>query len=780
MDVNNYNNQNDYNYVCHVCGTVFDARQGVCPNCKTPANVVIPNAEALQTQNNKSGMKTAIIIVSVVLAVLVAVGSALAVVMMNKDEYSKNTAAGKTNSKKLTEAELINACDLIDYSVLAATFDKHTPSDYKEAMQTVIVDADNDGRQEMFVHTHNQEDFAAGIYNLGVYAYGVFQFEDINSLNSSMIQSSERWNEEYRFYFDESGTVYLISSSFAKGAYDNIVEKYTENGWETVGKFSGYHYDTDNGSVSEATLYGQIFTSLEDYENAIKAMNLTEISGNYSQYMSNYFYTSTPKDVIDAYTKRVSDLNIGAVHLVKDCDNDGENEYVFLLKDYAKLWTELAFEKNPYGDVFEYIGNLGSFGTALVYADTDDQGIVFHSMMLDYYNPNDNIEIKWDNGKLWITLNDGYSAPYVMQRFCDSAENARLSIENDENAGRVTIERYIEHISDPWRGGSNDPKPVVKMKYVDICDYPGKECILVVDDYSGSYVEVCTFYCGRAIVLYRINEHDGSVYLVNVDGKEHILYYSQARFDGIDGGGSTYCYKTIRFDQNCRPTYNDYQSITIYDNTPPTESHNAFFNGFNVLLATAKVCLDNYELTGYKYMQESDMNASVDVQSKYLAISNCNPTKSGLVNIQDVESWLNFREGPSTQYNKILLDPADSKSFVKQAKGSAVTVIDTVNTGDEKNPIWVKIQIKYADRTLVGYSSQNYIDIPNIRHISVGESFTVTANTNDSGLTWTCNDTGVLSIDSSSGAVTGVKRGLVLVTVRSDSGLYDSCLIMVD
>ena len=57
----------------------------------------------------------------------------------------------------------------------------------------------------------------------------------------------------------------------------------------------------------------------------------------------------------------------------------------------------------------------------------------------------------------------------------------------------------------------------------------------------------------------------------------------------------------------------------------------------------------------------------------------------------------------------MLMDPADPDSYVRQAKGSPVTVLETIETEDPENPVWVKIRITYGDRELVGYSSKTYI-----------------------------------------------------------------------
>ena len=127
-----------------------------------------------------------------------------------------------------------------------------------------------------------------------------------------------------------------------------------------------------------------------------------------------------------------------------------------------------------------------------------------------------------------------------------------------------------------------------------------------------------------------------------------------------------------------------------------------------------------------------------------------------------------------------MIDPNNKKSYVKQVHNSIVTVIEPYNTGDKKNPIWLKVRISYKGNVLEGYSSQQFIDVPGIKRISVGDKFRVTADTNDTGLRWKCNDTGVATINSKTGEITAKKSGMVLVTVISDSGLEDSCLIKID
>ena len=205
------------------------------------------------------------------------------------------------------------------------------------------------------------------------------------------------------------------------------------------------------------------------------------------------------------------------------------------------------------------------------------------------------------------------------------------------------------------------------------------------------------------------------------------------------------------------------------------QSGSDFFRRVNGYLENATVCYDPYSLTGYTLMQDG-----MDHAQRYLNITNCSTNKIGTVTLQDDDSFLHLRTGPSTKYDLVLIDPRDEDSFVKQVKGSLVTVILPCNTGDRDNPVWAEIQVSYHNRTVVGYSSQRYITIAGIRHLQPGQQFTVEVDNYTSELTWSSSDDSVASIDPVSGTITAHRSGLVLITVRSQAGLEDSCLIMVD
>ena len=235
----------------------------------------------------------------------------------------------------------------------------------------------------------------------------------------------------------------------------------------------------------------------------------------------------------------------------------------------------------------------------------------------------------------------------------------------------------------------------------------------------------------------------------------------------------------FRFDDGYSLRVEESDSLRMEANRGGGSAGSSFFSRLNGYLNAGSVCYDPYGLMGYTVMQEHGDMVTGGEQALYLNITNCSTNKVGGITLQDDDSWLNFRSGPSTAYDRVLINAYDPESYVKQVQGSLVTVIMPYNTGDRDNPIWAQIRINYQNRTLEGYSSQRFIRIDGIRHVAVGERFQITAQTNDTGLRWYCSDTAVASIDND-GTLTGIKPGLVLVTVISDSGLEDSCLVMID
>ncbi len=475
------------------------------------------------------------------------------------------------------------------------------------------------------------------------------------------------------------------------------------------------------------------------------------------KFTSNYFETRNYSKLISGYEERLKNVVGDGYRLMEsDFDGDGESEFVFIIENFLKRWRN--YESN---EEYVYI--------YVIYADGDKNGVVFHSFWQTFTSsPKDSFTVKWDNCMLTLESQYGEYAYF----FCNRLENSK---DCENSSINETIQKYTyfldKHLS------CDD----IRVKQVDVCDVPGSEFTCVYRRGATWYFTVYAVWNGSVIPLYQqYNMDTRAVYLVEIDSKMYMLNYIQNAIGDAYWNeifGYEYKFWCTRFDNNYMPIDSDERSVSVYDESAHNENTEQFFNLLDQYLNKAIVCVDRYELTGYSVMPNNYVDYTDNINSKYLSISNCDINKRGTVR---VDTWLNLREGPSVGYNMILTNPYNPESFVMQTDGSSVTIIDTVNTGNYENPIWVKIQIKYQDKTLIGYSSQRYIDIPNIRHLRVGETFTVKASTNDTGLTWSGNDYSVLDVDYSTGRVTALKPGLVMVSVESDSGLRDSCLIMVD
>ena len=215
---------------------------------------------------------------------------------------------------------------------------------------------------------------------------------------------------------------------------------------------------------------------------------------------------------------------------------------------------------------------------------------------------------------------------------------------------------------------------------------------------------------------------ESAMYLVKKDGASCVLIYSQ-RIDAASNGGNVvnYRYEVFRFNDQGQKVVLDEKSAsqdTVNDDATVVSS---FFDECNQYLNNeAQIVIDPYSLKGQMWPLATSVNYGTIPSEPPVATE---PTTQdtgykvtmhpggtlGYVQIKNPKSWLNLREGPGTEYSCVYLQPGNKKSIVKQAHGSPVTILETIETGDKKNPVWVKIRIAYAGYTIVGYSSKTYI-----------------------------------------------------------------------
>ncbi|MBR5134402.1 MAG: Ig-like domain-containing protein [Clostridia bacterium] len=445
------------------------------------------------------------------------------------------------------------------------------------------------------------------------------------------------------------------------------------------------------------------------------------------------------------YAAHLDELGLVYAKKTEDMDGDGETETYYVVPKALKRYGELA-------DGLDRV-------TVCVVMDSDGERTIVHSAAM----PTDCDEVKsvtMDNGMVHaVYLADGKQA---FTRWFASECAASAAAQNDTKALRRLAARYAMFMED---GGFDD----VTLRLADVSDAAGQELLCSYRE-NGSYVTtVLMLKNGRLHELLRRNGENGSLFLVTYNGKEYLFDYMQE----LAGDYShRYAFSLFRLDGSYQRHVEDSAELFVAANEGGGAAGGAFFDKVYTYLAESVVCHDPYFLKGSDSMQ-----GDTDEQTPYLYISNCSTDKTGVIALQDMNSWLRLREGPSTSDRIVMFD---SKNEVKQPHGSLVTVVMPHNTGDAENPVWLEINIRYRNQLLTGYSSQRFINTNSVRRLTVGERFTVTADTNQTGLTWTSSDPSVASINPTTGEITARKAGMILVTVTSPTGLQDSCLILID
>lgn len=558
-------------------------------------------------------------------------------------------------------------------------------------------------------------------------------------LDREIYTQEDRW--EYWRGFDATALAAVVCDVYPDADGCILAEGGDEN-------FLALTVDTDQGAMK--------------LHFSLRSANMT-FFGGYEGYDRAFAYTSriyenvqNPRELGMYYGVHLQDRGARVVSCIdRDVDGDGELEFVYLVENMMDSW--LSGGDGTAEQLARCAGMLNR--TVCVYLDAVEDRLYVHSFCLDR-EPGNAVDALWDNGILH--LSDG------QRLFVSEPELCLRGYADDPGVLNRLCLRYSAYLED--RGYTD-----VRMRLVDVCSAPGKEILYCYSDGREYTAAVYTARYGRLQELYSKRGSQGSVFLVVRDDVEYLFDYSQLL--SASDYSLTYAYSLFTFDESFIRTVTEADSIWVAADQGGGQAGSDFFRRVNGYLDSAVVCYDPYALTGYTLMQGS---VGPESDTRYLNITNCSTNKIGVVTLRDDDSFLHLRSGPSTKHDIVLIDPNDEDSCVKQVQGSLVTVIMPHNTGDRDNPIWAQIQITYQNRTMVGCSSQRYIRIEGIRHLKPGETFTVEVDNYDSALTWTSSDDSVASIDPAAGTLTAHRRGLVLITVRSEAGLEDSCLIMVD
>ncbi len=367
-----------------------------------------------------------------------------------------------------------------------------------------------------------------------------------------------------------------------------------------------------------------------------------------------------------------------------DVDGDGAEETLFILPDFDSLWKQdvkvVGIEPG-----LEYYGTPNiddlfprdSTRTAVVIADTQGQEMVLSAQCLEgKITPYIGMKASLESGFFCLDNTTGYAlGSFAEVRDLCPALDSYLSFYGYENA---------------------------IMRSVDLSQLDAPEYLCIArkgDQWNCLYFVIRD---GNPELLYTLQ--GTAIYLVQHEGKQCLLKYSQYIYEQYNGDlMNVYSYELMSFDDNGARSVLDTGYVSYSREDEDASATARFFEAFNGHLSKAVVVYDPYRLTGRQWMpqSEADYGTVPETQTEQGSL--------GFVQIQDPSSWLNLRQGPGTEYDRVLLDPADPDSFVRQALGSPVTILETIETGDEENPVWVKVRITYANREIIGYCSKTYI-----------------------------------------------------------------------
>ncbi len=729
---------------CNNCNTEFLKDFEVCPVCGAKLSTANTNPKPTEVTTPKKTKFPALILLTIVAVVVIA----LLINTIGKSDIEPLESLEPLESSAQTPEELY---DRLDFSALLITLDNYS----NKVNNAFICDSDGDGRVELFAATTPKE-----IYGKNT----VFAFETADTPAMSSTTHNGAAGEAFLKKATD-GSAVLVWGYHSNGTYNDTYERYTTNGWNIFATSSGDYTSSASGEYTpyEQSYEGQI-TDYTSWKNKIDALGIEDYNEGYRKLYSNYFLCDNTEEIINNYKSHLDKTSNETLDFKKgDFDNDGKDEYTFTINNFAYPWVQNLTTGGTDGQLMQLsLGKITDFGTVFIYADVDEKGVLFNTFYTTDVIAQDTANITVADNTLCIR-----SDKTETMFFCMPVENASYSYNGEHFNNMVEVcKNYEQKATDS----------LCTTVTCDVSDNDGSEFLLLsLKNNEPQKLTLYSLYCGRMIKIDEFNTDGIATLITRQNSQESILTYSQDEINETHNGvtqrsSNTYSYTLSRYDENYYPVILEEDTIFIDKTTSPNPSENLKLEKLSLFLSECTTVCDPYELNGYTY-------ANVDINDNYLYISNCSTSKIGFVNITD--GWLNFREGAGTNYPKVLTHKYDNTSFVKQADNSPVTVLKIENTTDTQYPIWFKIQIKYQNNTLVGYSAQKYIKVPNITRLNAGDTFTVTAESNETDLTWASSDTSVLSIDAKTGKVTALKKGMVIVTVTSPSALTSSCIIEV-
>lgn len=512
------------------------------------------------------------------------------------------------------------------------------------------------------------------------------------------------------FHTDKDGNFYYadsIADFFSETVDGKLLEfsggtiiynSYT--GGPRITKTSCVSYGDDQEYLWQKVTIGDETYEWEEGQKKLEEMGLTEITthpGDFTTATYEAIYTDSLVAGLDSYFADMYPAYGGK--FTADIDGDGLEETGFVIPDLMEDWLAPYQETLPGED-----GMINWLVNAQFAYQTDYTGFLLV-----------------DPGQEQVTVRSGCTRG-ILRPAGDSLtyESYILSCGSAQCYLPAPGQALTDYSSAIMLMLEGDTYHDFFMKQVDLADIPGTEllCIAQQTRTSDSWnVIVYALQDGVPVSIYRNSIYNSSLFVSAYDGVPALLTYKQT-FNNSGNYRTSYSYRLLRFDTNGAETELDSHSVSYTtDESDGTEAA-AFFAKLEPYLQKLTVICDPFKLTGQQWLspEETDAGTPPEEPKSETPDGEKEPESTeatlGFVQVESEKSWLHLRTGPGTNYDKVLTNPDDPNSFVRQALGSPVTILETIETDDPANPVWVKIRITYQDTEIVGYSSKTYIRTP--------------------------------------------------------------------
>lgn len=603
----------------------------------------------------------------------------------NELSFESNTKVVQT---KFQPEELDLLTQQAEYAMLSATLQKQSfdiglaASGYSSDAATHVGDLDQDGDLEM------------------VYGYQLLTFDVSDGYYANIVMeeygSLLMLGQDDRLYaYGVLGDTYDIDNVWYSD-YSSVYKAWDGRQWNSV---MGDH--TKSKEVASASgsgveretveFYGEIDgeevseTQWNAHMEELSLENVTTTAGDFVSITVEKKHRNAVEQELFAYLQEHHDCG---EKIVFDADGDGQNEVFMTVSNPLQLYLDSLESQEDYQMQREWLDyDFESGYTVILVSDPTDDEVVISAYCVKGYMSVYEEDISYDDGYLTV---DGETV---------ALSSDYSSIRDLNRKQKDNVYSYLKDVLE------NAGISTYGFKWTDLCE-SGNQELLCIGNRSGSwYAYLFTLLKGQLRLVWQADLEDSALYLIERNNKQYLLNYVQW-VSSVGGNFYTrYSYDLFRFDEDYSQEQEDQQHISYSNNDQDATQISDFFNKFNEYFSNAIILGDPYGITGNQW----DSDSSMDYGTMPENTGTVSEGKLGYVQIEDPASFLFLREGPGKEYDPVLIDPSNEDSYVKQALGSPVTILEEVQTGDSENPVWVKLRIQYGDREVIGYSSKRYI-----------------------------------------------------------------------